>query len=169
MRTASLILATITTGLTAGVFTEWSTTVMPGLGDVDDRTFVTAFRALNDAIEKPLFVGVQFLGALLFIGLAVVLHLRAEHRRTLIWVGAALAFYLVTHAVTYGVHLPLNEKIMDAGPLTTDADFAAARAQLDEAKWTAWNAVRALTSIIAFACLTWALVVHRRFTHRTER
>ncbi|WP_165969239.1 anthrone oxygenase family protein [Actinomadura sp. KC06] len=169
MRTASLVLATITTGLTAGVFTDWSNTIMPGLSDVDDRTFVTAFRALNDAIENPLFIGVEFLGALLFTGLAVVLHLRAEHRRVLIWAGAALAFYLVTHVVTYGVHLPLNEKIMDAAPLDTDADFAAARAQLDEAKWTAWNTVRALTTTIAFACLTWALAIHRRFSHRTER
>ncbi|TDB88504.1 DUF1772 domain-containing protein [Actinomadura sp. KC216] len=162
MRTASLIIATITTGLTAGVFTDWSNTVMPGLGDTDDRTFVTAFRALNDAIENPLFLGVEFLGALLFIGLSVVLHLRAEHRRTLIWIGAALAFYLVAHMVTYAVHLPLNDKIMDAAPLTTDADYAAARAQLDESTWTVWNTVRALATTTAFACLTWALTIHRR-------
>ncbi|MFI0371828.1 DUF1772 domain-containing protein [Actinomadura sp. 1N219] len=167
MRTASLIIAIITTGLTAGVFTDWSNTIMPGLSDVDDRTFVTAFRALNEAIENPLFIGVEFTGALLFTGLSVALHLRAEHRRVLVWVGAALAFYLVTNVVTVGVHFPLNDKIMEAGPLTTDADFAAARAQLDEAKWTAWNTVRALTTALAFACLTWALAIHRR--DRTNR
>ncbi|MFI0406790.1 DUF1772 domain-containing protein [Actinomadura sp. 3N508] len=162
MRTVILIIATIMTGLTAGVFTDWSSTIMPGLGDTDDRTFVTAFRALNSAIENPLFIGVEFLGALLFIGLSLVLHLRAEHRRTLVWIGAALAFYVVAHAVTYAVHLPLNDKIMEAGPLTTASDYAAARAELDESKWTAWNIVRALATTIAFACLTWALTVQRR-------
>ncbi|WUI04247.1 DUF1772 domain-containing protein [Spirillospora sp. NBC_00431] len=161
LRTTSLIIATVTTGLTAGVFTDWSNTIMPGLHDVDDRTFVMAFRALNEAIENPLFVGVEFTGALLFIGLSAALHLRPGRRRVLLWVGAALAFYLVTNVVTVGVHFPLNDKIMEGEP-HSDADFAAARAQLDEAKWTAWNTVRAVSTTLAFGCLTWALAIHRR-------
>ena len=68
----------------------------------------------------------------------------------------------MAHVVTYAVHFPLNDKIMDAAPLTTDADYAAARAHLDESKWTVWNTVRALATTIAFACLTWALAIHRR-------
>ncbi|MFI0481498.1 DUF1772 domain-containing protein [Actinomadura sp. 9N215] len=170
LTTASLIIATLTTGLTAGVFTDWSNTIMPGLRDLDDRTFVTAFRALNEAIDNPLFVGVEFTGALLFIGLSVALHLRPGRRRVLLWVGAALAFYLVANVVTFGVHFPLNDKIMEGGELRTDADFAAARARLDEAKWTAWNTVRALSTTLAFGCLTWALAIHRHPapTERTE-
>ncbi|WP_143661210.1 MULTISPECIES: hypothetical protein [unclassified Streptomyces] len=38
LRTVALILATMTTGLIAGVFVNWSNTVMPGLSTVDDRT-----------------------------------------------------------------------------------------------------------------------------------
>lgn len=164
LRTGILILATMTTGLTAGVFTDWSNTIMPGLGNVDDRTFVTAYRALFAAINNPLFIGVEFAGALLLTGLSVALHLRRGQRMVLIWVGAALVFNLAVSVITFGV--PLNEPLSAIGGLDSNADFAAARALLDEAMWTAWNTARAVASVIAFGCLTWALVIHRRLGRR---
>jgi uncharacterized membrane protein len=162
LRTGVLILATMTTGLAAGVFADWSSTIMPGLGEVDDRTFVAAFQALNAAIMNPLFIGVEFMGSLLLIGLAVVLHLRAGQRSTLIWLIVALASYLAAVVITFGVNEPLNQQIMAVTELDGDADFAAARSLLDEAKWTAWNTVRAFATTIAFGSLAWVLVIHRR-------
>jgi uncharacterized membrane protein len=161
LRTGTLVLATMTTGLTAGVFVDWSNTIMPGLGDVDDRAFVTSFKALDAAITNPLFLGVEFTGALLLTGLAAFLHRRPEDRTVLVWVGAALASTLVVWAVTFGVNEPLNEKLRTA-PLGSEADFAAARALLDEARWTAWNTVRAVASTVALGCLAGALAVRRR-------
>lgn len=162
LRTGSLVLATLTTGLSAGVFVDWATTIMPGLGDVDDRTFVTAFRALDAAIANPLFLGVEFMGALVLTGAAAVLHRRPEHRRVLVRVGAGLAAVVVVHAITYGVHLPLNDRLQSVDDLETEADFASARALLDEARWTAWNTVRAVASTAAFACVAGALAARPR-------
>ena len=162
LRTGTLILATMTTGYTAGVFVDWSNTIMPGLSDVDDRTFVATFRALDAAITNPLFLGVGFTGALVFTGLSAVLHRHPDQRQVLMWVGAALVGTLVVWGVTFGVNEPLNEKLRSAGTPQSDADFASARALLDEAKWTAWNTVRAVASTAAFGCLTWALAIHRR-------
>lgn len=160
-RTGILITATMATGLTAGVFADWSNAVMPGLRTVDDRTFVTAFQALDASITSPLFLGVGYLGALLFTALSAVLHRHAAQRPALLWIGAALVCYLAVYAITFGVHEPLNQTVRtpDGGTV----DFAAARAALDEASWTTWNTVRALAATIAFGCLTWALVIHRRF------
>jgi uncharacterized membrane protein len=169
LRTPILIFSTMTTGLTAGVFADWSSAIMPGLSDVDDRTFVEAFQGLDAAIANPLFLGLGFTGALLSIGLSAALHLNAEHRKVLIWIGAALVGYLLVWVITLGVHEPLNVKLRDAGRLESDDDFAAARAQLDESMWTAWNTVRALAATIAFGCLTWALVIHRRLGQTTVR
>lgn len=162
LRTALLILATITTGLSAGIFADWSSSVMPGLKELDDRTFVASFQALDAAITNPFFLGLCFTGALLSIGVSAALHLRAEHRPVLTWVGAALLCFVVVWAITFGVHEPLNVKVRAAGGLETGADYAAVRAQLDESMWTAWNTVRAVASTIAFGCLTWALVIHRQ-------
>jgi len=163
MRTPILIAATMTTGLTAGIFVDWSNAIMPGLSDVDDRTFVTAFQGFDAAITNPLFLGLGFTGAVVFTGVSAALHLRPAQRPVLIWVGSALACYLVVWGITFGVHEPLNEKLRSVGELDSDADFAAARALLDEAKWTAWNTVRAVAATVAFGCLSGALVIHRRF------
>lgn len=168
-RTVVLILATMTTGLLAGFFVNWSNVVMPGLSNVDDRTFVVAFQELDAAITNPLFLGVGYMGALLFTGLAVVLHLRAGQRPVLVWAGAALVCCLVVYGITFGVHEPLNEKLRTATEPGSTADFAALRAQLDETMWTAWNTVRAVAATIGFGCLTWALVIHRGLGQTTSR
>lgn len=80
------------------------------------------------------------------------------------WVGAALVFYLVAVVITFGVHEPLNGDFRTAAEPGSGADLAAARARLDEAKWTAWNTARAVTSTVAFGCLAWALVIRGGWT-----
>ncbi|GAA2136357.1 hypothetical protein GALLR39Z86_38990 [Glycomyces algeriensis] len=162
LRTGTLLLATITTGLTAGVYVDWSNTIMPGLGDVDDRTFVAAFQALDAAIMNPLFLGLEFTGSLLLIALALVLHIRSGQRAALLWLSVALAAYLVSVVITMGVNEPLNQQLRSVTEAASDADFAAARALLDEARWTAWNTVRALAALTAFGSLAWSLVIHQR-------
>ena len=69
LRLVSLLLATISMGLVAGVFGLYAHTVMPGLAKTDDKTFVGAFQALDRAIVNPLFLGLGFVGALLFTAL----------------------------------------------------------------------------------------------------
>lgn len=166
-RTGILSVAIITTGLTAGIFGDWSNAIMPGLRNLDDRTFVEAFQALDAAIVSPLFIGAGFMGSLLLIGLSAVLHLGAQRRSVLIWVGPSLVCWLAMLAITFGVHEPLNQQLRAADGLDSDADLAAARALLDEATWTTWNTIRTLVSTIAFGCLVGALVVQRRLRHRT--
>jgi uncharacterized membrane protein len=157
----SLIAATITTGLTAGVFALYAHTIMPALRTTDDRTFVTAFTALDRTIINPWFMAGGFVGALLLMALAVVANL---HRLSLPWVAAALALYLIAFVVTIAVHVPLNDAIKAAGDPARIHDFAAVRDRLHFARWVNWNYVRVATSIGAFACVTWALVLYGRAT-----
>lgn len=164
-RTGILIAGIATTGLTAGVFVDWSNAIMPGLRDVDDRTFVATFHALDIAIVSPLFIGVGLIGSFLLIALAAVLHLHRRPRRVLGWVGLALLCWLLMFAITFGVHEPLNQQLRTIGNLDTAADFAAARALLDEGTWNTWNVIRALVSTVAFGALIGALVAHLRIVH----
>jgi uncharacterized membrane protein len=159
LRTAVLLAATLTTGLTAGVFALYAHTVMPGLRTTDDRTFVAAFQALDRAIVNPWFMVAGFGGAAACSAAAVVLHLG---RGPLPWAVAALVLYLVAVVVTVAVHLPLNDAIKAAGDVTTPGAATAVRDGFDEARWSAWNLVRVATSTVAFGCLAWALVVHGR-------
>jgi uncharacterized membrane protein len=163
---ATLLLATLTMGLTAGVFGDWGHTIMPGLGATDDRTFVGAFQALDRAIYNPLSM-LAVMGTLAFTGVAAILYLRADNRSPLPWVAVAFGLYLGAFVVTMVVHLPLNDVLTAAGDLDRIADLAAVRAAFDEPRWVAWHVVRTIATTAAFGCLAWALVLHGRATSDT--
>jgi uncharacterized membrane protein len=163
---ASLLAATITTGLMAGVFGVYAHTIMRGLHTTDDRTFVTAFQAIDRAIINPVFM-LTFFGALVASGVAGVLHLRDDDRSVLPWIVAAFALYLVVVVITMAVHVPLNDDIKAAGDPERIANLAAVRDAFHETRWVAWNVVRAIATTLAFGCLAWALVLHGRTTGTT--
>ena len=163
---ASLLAATITTGLMAGVFGVFAHTIMRGLHTTDDRTFVTAFQAIDRAIINPLFM-LTFFGALVVSGIAGVLCLRDDDRSALPWIVAAFGLYLVVVVITVAVHVPLNDDIKAAGDPERIANLAAVRDNFHETRWVTWNIVRALATTVAFGCLAWALVLHGRTTGTT--
>jgi uncharacterized membrane protein len=164
LRAISLIAATMSMGLMAGVFGLYAHTIMPGLGRTDDRTFVGAFQSIDRAIINPWFIAGGFFGALVFTGLAAVLHIGEDGRSVLPWVVAAVVLYLAVFVITLGVNIPLNNGIKAAGDPDRIADLAAVRERFDEARWARWNVARVAMSLTAFGCLTWALVLHGRAT-----
>lgn len=154
-RTWILIGAVMTTAHMAGIFAFYSHTVMPALRTLDDRAFIAAFQALDRSIINPWFLATAFLGALATTALAAVVHLG---RPALPWIAAALGLYLVAVAVTLAVHVPLNDAIKAAGDPARLADPALTRAQFQEGRWVAWNAVRVVASFGSLGCLCAALV-----------
>jgi uncharacterized membrane protein len=68
---ATLVAATVTAGLMAGLFAAFSYAVMPGLGRASDLAFVDGMQRINVAILNGWF-GICFGGALLFSVLAAV-------------------------------------------------------------------------------------------------
>lgn len=154
---ASLIVAILTTGLTAGLFFSFAVAVMPALAASSDRTYVEAMRKINIVIINPLFLSC-FLGALFFGFLALVSHLPKDGRQALPWIIAGVVLYVVVLAVTAGANIPLNNELEKLGQA---GDVAAARQHFEKA-WVAWNIVRTVANIAAFGCLAWALVLHGR-------
>src|SRR3954468_14451923 len=152
--TATLIGATITKGLMAGLFAAYYYAVMPGLARAGDRTFVEAMQQTNAAILNGWF-GICFGGALVFALAAAVLHLG---RPGLPWIVAGLVLYVAVLVITLGINVPLNDRLAAAGDPATLADPAAVRAAF-EGVWVRWNVVRAVCSTAAFGCLVGALAV----------
>jgi uncharacterized membrane protein len=157
--TLSLILATLTMGLVTGALVVFQHTIMPGLATTDDRTFVSAFQSIDKAIMNPWFMIGGFMGALIFTLIATFTQFG---RPTFLWIAVALVLYVIVFVITMTVNVPLNDALKAAGLPDDPADLAAVREAFDEAKWRAWNLVRAIASTVAFASLTWALVVHGR-------
>ena len=161
MRTAqtiTLIAATITTGLIAGLFFTYANSVMPALRGADDRAFVDVMQRINTVILNPLFLS-TFMGGLLISVAAAVVVWQADDRSALPWIVAGVVLYLVMFLVTRAVNIPLNIELDRAGDVDTIADVHAVRDRF-EATWNTWNAVRAVTATAAFGCLATALLVH---------
>lgn len=153
LRGPSLLLAAIASALQAGLYYGFAIGVMPGLARGDARTFVAAMQQINVAIVNPGFL-LSFLGAPALAALAVGLHL--GRGPALGWAIAGFGFALATLVITAVFNVPLNNALAAAGPTDPEATRAAF-----ESSWNAWNAVRAVTSTVAFGCLAWALTVAR--------
>jgi uncharacterized membrane protein len=160
MRGATLFAATLTTGLYAGQFYTFSVPVMPGLGEVDDRTFVDAVQQIDLAVGSGWFMAV-FLGAPVLAALAAVQRLGAGQRRVLRWTAAGFAFAAAAQIITYVVHIPLNTTIDTAGDPDRIADLTGLRTAF-EATWVRWNIARTATATAAFACLIRAAMLEGR-------
>jgi uncharacterized membrane protein len=158
LRTTTLIAATLTVGLMAGLYFAFIVSVMPGLARVDDRAFVVTMQRINVAIINGWFL-LAFLGGLVFTALAAALHLGAADRRLLPWLVAAFLLYAATIVTTRAVNIPLNNELMAAGDPATITDFAAVRTRF-EATWVRWNVARGLAALASFACMCGALLRH---------
>jgi uncharacterized membrane protein len=150
-RVASLIAATVTTGLMAGLFCAFSYSVMPGLARTDSRTFVEAMQQINKAILNGWFA-TCFLGALVFTALAAILHFR--NGVVFAWTIVGLALYVATLLITFRFNVPLNDQLAAAG-----LDNAEAAREQFESDWARWNVIRTITSVLSFGCLLGAFVV----------
>jgi uncharacterized membrane protein len=159
LRIVSLMAATMTTGLVAGVFGLYAHTIMPGLKKTDDRTFVGAFQSIDRAIINPWFIGLSFFGALVFTLVATIAHFG---RAGMPWILAAFVLYLIAVIITMAINVPLNDAIKAAGSPDRIADLAAVREKFHEARWVSWNLVRVVTTTTAFGLLAWALTLRGR-------
>jgi uncharacterized membrane protein len=155
LRAATLVVATITTGLMAGVFAIYANAVMPGLRRSDDRTFVRAFQSIDTAIIIPLFLPRSWGRWECWGGCPRAPPGRQAVRASLVL--AAFAPYLFAVVSTIAVNVPLNDALKAASDPDRIPDLAALRERFDEPKWSRWNVARAVTTTAAFACLCWAL------------
>lgn len=160
LRVVTLVAATVTTGLLAGLFYAFAVSVMPGLGAADDRTFIDAMQRINVAITNPWFFG-SFFGAPVLAIIAAALHLPGSGRTVLPWIVAAAVLNGVGFALTVGLNVPLNNALAAAGPPDLIVDLTQVRIAF-ESVWVRWNTARAVAHTAALGCLTWALVIYGR-------
>jgi uncharacterized membrane protein len=161
-RTADIVLgaAVIAMGLIAGLYFFSAIAVMPALTAADDRTLVDAMQQMIDKIENPAFF-LAFLGAPALATVALVQARRAGPPTIAGWIIAGLALYTVMVVITFAVHIPLNDELVQAGDPARIENLAAVRDDF-VTPWVAGDIVRTLVSIAAFGSLTWALVLHGR-------
>jgi len=146
-----LIAALVISGLIAGTYFAYASSVMLALRRTGDRTFIEVMQKINVAIQNPVFL-LAFLGALVLAAIAVWQQRGTALGGALGWTIAALVSYGVSLLITVAVNIPLNNRLDAAGDPATIADPAAVREKFEHA-WNSWNIARALAATAAVACL----------------
>ena len=137
-----LLLATVSTGLVAGLFFCFVIAINPAFAQLPDAQYIAAMQAINVAIVNPFFT-VPFLGAALLIPFAAW-----RCKSFLIWVAAA--FYLIGGiGITFVVNVPLNDMLAAFSGLSSAAETRIAFAR----PWNTWHLIRTLAVIISLILL----------------
>ncbi|WP_304455027.1 DUF1772 domain-containing protein [Nocardiopsis sp. YSL2] len=152
------VLAVVLAGLLAGLFFAFSIAVMPGLGRAGDRAMIEAMRGVNAAILNPWFA-VVFVGAPVAVLAALVLHAGSGEAVAAAWSASALVLLVAVYVITFGVNVPRNNALEQAGPAERIGDPAAVRADF-EGVWVRWNHLRTLVSLAALVCAAIAIAAH---------
>lgn len=150
----ALGVATTLTGLFAGFFLTYSASVVLGLAQVDDVTYVRTFQAINATIRNATFA-VFFFGCVPSIIWALVANRTGGRATTRLLVTALVACASVM-AITFAGSVPLNNELATYA----DVDAATAAIARDEFEST-WNTLNLLRSVLA-VCGLIALSAVRR-------
>jgi uncharacterized membrane protein len=127
--TIIVLLATVGSGLMAGLFFAFSTAVMPGLRELPADQARAAMRPINVRIQNPLFL-------LIFVGTAVLGVIGAFAGEII-----AGALYVVgSFLLTMFVNVPMNNRLEK-----TDDEYWPTYLS----RWTMWNHVRGLACTAA--------------------
>jgi len=155
---ATLVAATIATGLGAGVYYTYQISVTRALAEVDDATYVATFQSINRTIVNPWFVSV-FLGAPLLAAAALALRWGAE-ARLVATLATGLALEVASIAITMAGNIPLNEAL-DREGVVTGAAATAARTAF-EAPWNRLHLARTVLSVGGFVAFGIASIIAAR-------
>ena len=158
VRALTLALATLTTGLIAGLFYAYAVSVNLGLSAQPDASYVATMQAINERIENPLFF-LTFFGAALFPLAAFAAHYRRPRSGRFWLVALACGLYIGgSFLLTSFVSVPMNNRLA-AVDLDAPARVLADARDAYEGPWAFWNGVRAVFSVLAFFALTGACLL----------
>ena len=148
----TLFAATLLIGLTAGLCFTWGNAVTPGIGQLDDLSYLQAFQKMNRSIENPLFFAV-FFGSFL-VGIAAIFANKGVSPELFRLVVVAIGIYFVgVVVVTIFGNVPLNQ-ILDKTDLgNSSAEGLSKLRERFENPWNRFHLIRVLSAMVSFALL----------------
>lgn len=127
--------ATVGSGLVAGVFVAFSVAVMPALRRRPAAEAVAVMQEVNRVIVKPVFL-LLFLGTGVLAVVAAVVDARA--------VAGAVLYVVGSLGLTFVANVPLNNALDADGERVWERYLS---------RWTGWNHVRSLATTAAATAL----------------
>jgi uncharacterized membrane protein len=151
---ALTLVAALGSGLVAGFFFAFSSTVMGALAQRPAAQGMAAMQSINVVVLRSSFIA-TFLGTGVVCVVAFIVSLLRWHEPGAAWLVSGSLLYLVGSLwVTIAFNVPRNEALKRFAP----ADLAGQTYWADYlVTWTIWNHVRTVASLAAAAAFTIAL------------
>jgi uncharacterized membrane protein len=130
----------------AGLYFAFSSAIMPALSKLEPAQGILAMQGINRTILNPLFLFL-FVGSTALCVLLVIFSLGKLPALSAIWLIVGSVIYIVgSLTVTAVVNIPLNDTLAALAPNAAgNADWWANYLN----KWTIWNHVRTIASVVA--------------------
>jgi uncharacterized membrane protein len=142
-------LAALAAAAACGMMYVFSTFVMRGLDRTGPVQAITAMRGINVvANSSPAFL-LAYFGAMvlaLVVGIMAAIQIGQPGSA---WILVGAVFGVLTAIITIAFNVPLNNHLETVDPVGLSVADAATQWQAYLSTWTAWNHVRAATSIVA--------------------
>ncbi|ELP32954.1 integral-membrane protein [Rhodopirellula baltica SWK14] len=122
---------------------------MPGIGRLNDRSFIRAFQVIDGVIQdnQPFFMFVWIGSAIAIVVAAVIGFLQIDGVDRTLLIAAAVVYLLGVQLPTVRINIPLNNKIQAIDvEQKDDQELLAARADFED-QWNRWNVFRTVVSI----------------------
>ena len=150
-QTIVLVSGLLLTGLTAGLCFTWSNAVTPGIGRLDNLTFLKSFQSMNRVIINGKFL-IVFFGPVILLFLNTYLF-KSNTITFWLFLAAAVLFFVGIGLVTVFGNVPLNE-VLDKSNLETlsKTELQELRNKFEQ-PWNRWHTIRTLSSFSAFLFL----------------
>lgn len=146
-----LMFGLLLTGLTAGLCFTWSNAVTPGIGRLDNLTFLKSFQSMNRVIINGKFM-IVFFGPVILLFLNTYLF-RDNGTSFWLFLTAAMLYFAGLGLVTIFGNVPLNE-VLDRSNLEVLSKIELQELRNSfEQPWNRWHTVRTLSSFSAFVLL----------------
>ena len=142
-------LAALAAAAAGGMMYVFSTFVMRGLDRTGLIEAITAMRGINDVANSNLAFLLAYFGATilaLVVGVMAVIQIGQPGSG---WILVGAVFGVLAAIITMAFNVPLNNHLDSVDPVGLSVADAAREWQAYLSTWTAWNHVRAATSIIA--------------------
>ncbi|WP_299212575.1 DUF1772 domain-containing protein [uncultured Aquimarina sp.] len=147
-----LMLGILFTGLTAGLCFTWSNAITPGIGKLDDLSFLKSFQVMNRAIVNPSFL-IVFFSPIVLLFFNVYLNRKADPNIFWLFLIAAILFFMGIGLITIFKNVPLNDILENSTLENLSTSELKDLRQRFENPWNRWHTIRTLTSFSAFILL----------------
>lgn len=156
--TLAFLASIVSAGIMAGIFFTWTNAVTPGIGRLDDLSYLSALKSMNRTILNPVFFTLFFMPVFALPLTAVLTRTAAGTWAWYLPVAAAVLYTAGCLCITLAGNVPLNGRLDQAALETLSRDQLAQLRMSIEMPWNTFNLVRTFSSAGAFVLLVLALL-----------